>query len=1857
MYTPATSPTLYGNAPASSRVVVQPESSTTGFTPVLSTLNTPKHLRSSVSVDDRSQLSTAFNAQFVQNPLIHDVAHHGRESQVARPFGATPTRVRTRVTNGPTAPYVHCRECRTVALGAPRPKPMCETGCCDMYAVACCGHHLYCAHHALTQGLSVWNDELEVPEFDQCDVNLTYCYKPHNGAAFHRVNECSYCHNHPWIDITRDGDVERNPGPVVPLCEVGCCDARAVACCGHATYCVHHALTQGLSVWNDEFEMPEFEQREARLTFCDQQHACTPFHRVGRCGHCRFPVWRDLTNDGDVEANPGPPKPVWRIKAKPENAAAPEPTQSVWSWVPEPAVPDSTRLLHVPEAALCLLDETIIEPCWHCDRAVATTSAEWRVIGGHVMHWSCHLRTITDDDLHVVTMPPAAPDSNATQLVDPLLPLAFASDTTPRLDPLSATYEVTLEEVSESSSAIGAHSTPSNLCHRCGCAVDETGGNMATFEGHLVHPGCRDAYMLALTPLPKPKPAAAKPRAPSANTPIAQTARSETIMIEQQYALPPKPAATHSQRAEKRRDRARDVEGQPPTKFRVCTASYSLEHAKRALECADKHPLTLHLFNGDPTGRDAQAAADYLASKGFTMDYDRDYEYLFQFASFGFRITLEDNRFEWERRHRDGPRTLYTLSTNRDGRKVWSLRCEDIVGVERIVYGTAYECLAWLFDTYRAHAAELVTIPTVDTTPTLRPPRPTATPKPAPCDLAAFPVSYATAAQATRATTPTPDAGIKPCLRCNRAVTGADSATFHGQLVHRDCLTVLNGLFAPLDTQSSTTAQPSAQPAAPITNGSAAASAQSSIPHTSSATQPPTGTGSQSGPDPFGNATHNAYQNATLLSDLSSAPDVDEVVEEDDEDVEESWLDGEVPCHAKVYRKLGRQPRPTPALPLHEILREFEDDITSGAMYLEFVQALPHNDEPAKTHTFGWSNRSQLRGTRVLRFSQDSRTPGFYTHVECELRGPLHMPMYGAIPDTNLQLRLVAPSNTIFSRQRVHRVEFVTQHRQQCRHVFRHAKNEWMPRHIKRYSTWDHFICKLAFRDEAYPCNCDVTGVAIPSMQYNRHRVFRIGKNSEFVPRIDRHTREILYAGIPSCTTFETAVAHVTRINNSRASTLRSLEMTTDPVQLLEKQRLAARYPTLDENQIRDVALSLLTRNRALTVERETRALPYLIHGCSAVDQSDVWIEIPGIFDADDSPHMVAAREDAHTRQCDHSGSRKGKWCTACWNENIRHCGHFTMRTIIPGAANRARTRNTQCGICDESNYRASAIKRYMFDTHCGMRLCKSGGGPPAFRAAWNGTEFHTQYGTVLECAPFALPCEMHLKTGPLDPSVKCRTVYPNVLTQVPPLQRGPSLYGIALTAAIPRVTAKHPACLVSSFHARQGKPFLPVDAGVLALWQDFIPRFVHRHFADVEPVVPWSFDRWVLRFPPTRQRALRQARAKLAAEGLEQRELNREIFQKRELLTPKTPEAARDYVADDIAGRIITSLPKLKGLTVLGPFICAIQEDLKYRWRPDSKTMSFACGLNATSLGSIFSKAHEMPFAIDADQSKCDASLNRHLLDLERAVYKQYGLKAHHTAWRVYRAQWKTKATCYQSSEQVAQMRWKYKRNSGDPNTSLGNSLINAALWEFSIEMCGYSLDDFSINIGGDDSLICSNIDPAIWLAPVIGVQRALGMVIEANTPESKWALSFMGARGYPAVLHGRETIVTAPCFERFFCKVGWSLDERTEPDVWLRGVALGWLPFVSHVPPMADFLGAVLRLTRNVQAKPILPDSQAYRQTMKPCGARPSQRAHEALADIAYDRGHTYSFQSYLDFAISMAAIRKLPAMVDHEYLHSLI
>lgn len=294
--------------------------------------------------------------------------------------------------------------------------------------------------------------------------------------------------------------------------------------------------------------------------------------------------------------------------------------------------------------------------------------------------------------------------------------------------------------------------------------------------------------------------------------------------------------------------------------------------------------------------------------------------------------------------------------------------------------------------------------------------------------------------------------------------------------------------------------------------------------------------------------------------------------------------------------------------------------------------------------------------------------------------------------------------------------------------------------------------------------------------------------------------------------------------------------------------------------------------------------------------------------------------------------------------------------------------------------------------------------------------------------------------------------------------------------------------------------------------------------------------------------------------------------------------------VGKDKAPRIIQGgTPEF--IDLVGPWMMAFQDYVQAVWNRHN-FITFTSGLSGEQIG----KAMEGPydFTLENDVSKWDSSVGRELLQLEHWMFRKFNCPA--LTAELIRNNIATRGKTHHGIDYWA----KAGRKSGDPYTSVGNSILNAMihLWILTdrgavpIREVRYTS---KMIVQGDDNLTRYNrrINIQNWRQDFLDLGFEAVPIARKSLAEAEFCSSrFMPNKG---------TYIMVPKFGRVLAKFGTfpNVPRGVNPKQMLRGVVLGLWKTLSFVPCIKQLFSLVLKETEGVKA--IIPRHRDWNNLLK--------------------------------------------------------
>jgi hypothetical protein len=460
---------------------------------------------------------------------------------------------------------------------------------------------------------------------------------------------------------------------------------------------------------------------------------------------------------------------------------------------------------------------------------------------------------------------------------------------------------------------------------------------------------------------------------------------------------------------------------------------------------------------------------------------------------------------------------------------------------------------------------------------------------------------------------------------------------------------------------------------------------------------------------------------------------------------------------------------------------------------------------------------------------------------------------------------------------------------------------------------------------------------------------------------------------------------------------------------------------------------------------------------------------------------------------------------------------------------------------------------------------------------------------------------------------------------------RGAQLVGLAVARRVPVMDADSP---FNEETALRGRQLMEVDEPVFNVWNDMRP-IVQNHlvFKTIKPV---TFDEWnnPKRFPPTRVKQNLAAKAKLDSLSADDR-LNyllsrstiRRTFIKRELLVKSSETGLSNKEP-----RLIQGVGHAANV-VLGPWMLAFSKELAKQWNSKNRIV-YASGMNAEVLGSLFDEGDRFGNYLLVDFSRYDATISKDALLFEQFIYSCFG-GMDSLARDVLRAQLHPRGfTTHGHKYDVGGTRC-----SGDPNTSCGNSMLNAFAQIYVADRLGLNIK--KLVVLGDDSVTLLDGEPD--LTQVNEAFARLGFKSEAQFVKDLDLVEFCSGRFYPALsADGSETRVWAPKVGRFLAKSGWCTNVNNANVEWYKGNLTAYNVNFAHVPIARDVIKRAISLLGDVKAKGAIRDQYKIHASVK---HRSCDRTYEMI-----ERVYGVSSSDLVELRNYLTGITEFPYFMDH-------
>ncbi len=351
----------------------------------------------------------------------------------------------------------------------------------------------------------------------------------------------------------------------------------------------------------------------------------------------------------------------------------------------------------------------------------------------------------------------------------------------------------------------------------------------------------------------------------------------------------------------------------------------------------------------------------------------------------------------------------------------------------------------------------------------------------------------------------------------------------------------------------------------------------------------------------------------------------------------------------------------------------------------------------------------------------------------------------------------------------------------------------------------------------------------------------------------------------------------------------------------------------------------------------------------------------------------------------------------------------------------------------------------------------------------------------------------------------------------------------------------------------------------------------------------PNAFEEAISAFPDYKKQKLRKAREEYFTSNVERKKfLARQCFQKTETQCKNTTD---DWIEAEFAPRCIQGASDHFN-AVVSPFVKSFTKHVKsvlhlHRRRGAVYASGFTDAVAfGTHLHDVF-ESYSKCVVVETDFSKFDTCINEILLECENELFFKANCP-------------EDVFLCLQAAiETVGRAKFgiKYKvrgtRRSGDPQTSVGNSVLQLALLYYALCCAtGASLETLlersTIFAQGDDGLTFLSEEFSHCLPAVREILQRLGFEVKMKVhsgPDALYQATFLSSRVYPVqdALTGQEFHVLAPMIGRQVEKFGYyTCPPPGVPHLSIvRGDAIGRQNIYRAIPFLRCYITRTLELT----------------------------------------------------------------------------
>jgi len=243
-----------------------------------------------------------------------------------------------------------------------------------------------------------------------------------------------------------------------------------------------------------------------------------------------------------------------------------------------------------------------------------------------------------------------------------------------------------------------------------------------------------------------------------------------------------------------------------------------------------------------------------------------------------------------------------------------------------------------------------------------------------------------------------------------------------------------------------------------------------------------------------------------------------------------------------------------------------------------------------------------------------------------------------------------------------------------------------------------------------------------------------------------------------------------------------------------------------------------------------------------------------------------------------------------------------------------------------------------------------------------------------------------------------------------------------------------------------------------------------------------------------------------------------------------------------------------------------------------------------------MYDNFSEGDWIVEVDFSAYDSTQSKASYDFERAVLERAGMLDFPSVVEVFKHQRNMRGFTNDGIE----YKLPYGRNSGDPNTSCGNSLLTAATTDYVLSKV-FGEGDHKIKVMGDDntSIVKSahgnGRDVEETVEEIKKTFLLFGFVAKVKIHFDPCHAEFCSSAYWPAIVNNSETYVMGPKPGRLLPKMGFVIKDLSPGEV--KGMFEGYNTTCSHVPVLKEYVEHVLESMRKVKTKQYVDKEAKYK------------------------------------------------------------